>query len=189
MPLTVGGGIREFTDGSGRHYSALEVRRPRRLCVLCQTLPGPASSSLPPAMQAAESPHWVPAVTACRRLQALHCHCRRRSGAPPTPTGGGGVLPLGRGQGLHWQRCGVRGGGLLGTQGGEARRHGDRADQRCLWRAGARAAGRSGALAHGRGRAAPRPFLAAGACSHRPCLLASPAPTAASLHLHSDRPW
>jgi glutamine amidotransferase/cyclase len=25
VPLTVGGGIREFTDGTGRHYSALEV--------------------------------------------------------------------------------------------------------------------------------------------------------------------
>lgn len=25
MPLTVGGGIREFTDAEGRHYSALDV--------------------------------------------------------------------------------------------------------------------------------------------------------------------
>ncbi len=25
VPLTVGGGIREFTDSSGKHYSALEV--------------------------------------------------------------------------------------------------------------------------------------------------------------------
>lgn len=25
VPLTVGGGIREFTDGSGKHYSALQV--------------------------------------------------------------------------------------------------------------------------------------------------------------------
>ena len=25
VPLTVGGGIREFTDASGKHYSALEV--------------------------------------------------------------------------------------------------------------------------------------------------------------------
>lgn len=25
VPLTVGGGIREFTDATGRHYSALEV--------------------------------------------------------------------------------------------------------------------------------------------------------------------
>ena len=25
VPLTVGGGIRDFTDAEGRHYSALEV--------------------------------------------------------------------------------------------------------------------------------------------------------------------
>ena len=25
VPLTVGGGIREFTDGTGKHYSALQV--------------------------------------------------------------------------------------------------------------------------------------------------------------------
>lgn len=38
VPLTVGGGIREFTDSEGRHYSALEVAaqyfRSRALAIL-----------------------------------------------------------------------------------------------------------------------------------------------------------
>jgi hypothetical protein len=49
VPLTVGGGIRSFTDANGTAYSALEVASEYFRCLLCSFLSRILSSTYSPA--------------------------------------------------------------------------------------------------------------------------------------------
>ena len=74
VPLTVGGGIRDMTDASGKKSTALQVRRRRRTSV-----PRPAASGAHHPTSFSTSHHTL---------------------VPRTTSGGGGVLPRRRRQGV-----------------------------------------------------------------------------------------
>lgn len=108
VPLTVGGGIREFTDGSGKHYSALEVAAEYFRCGggWCRGL-------MSRAVAACCSPgHVLTCSPASLQL--------RRSPAAPTPPT---LTQVWRRQGVHRQRRGGGGGGVLGTRQAKGRQH------------------------------------------------------------------